>query len=361
MPEHVTLALLYVAQLLPRDDTDKTRYISISPSDLSKFNVEGQIMLVKHSQSPIDHAEVIQWSGKFVPGKACEPVNHRLFPNVSGELDACDGDTAGQVQQERSVSMSLVWEYPVEELAVLIDVLFRGHCKEDDKENGNKRTSSTVSQVIKERFPYSSEDGRLLLESARAREEIVAKLDVLCYQCNAETTPQKLRAHVGAHILAYHYQTGIPKAQKPVGKHYPCGFCGREDCTLLLKASRSGKTPQASSDCPSFQSFQQLSALKSKECSNAPVRCKEVGCEQVHWKYNMRYHYEYAHVGTPMPAKYRIGREELVRMKVMTKGKKRAASVLSGSSDEGESRTVETVEGKRRRKYTKKGAAMMKE
>lgn len=181
MPEHVTLALLYVAQLLPRDDTDKTRYISISPSDLSKFNVEGQIMLVKHSQSPIDHAEVIQWSGKFVslgrdvrlkartncviqvPGKACEPVNHRLFPNVSGELDACDGDTAGQVQQERSVSMSLVWEYPVEELAVLIDVLFRGHCKEDDKENGNKRTSSTVSQVIKERFPYSSEDGALVI------------------------------------------------------------------------------------------------------------------------------------------------------------------------------------------------------
>lgn len=182
MHEHVTLALLYVAQLLPRDDTDKTRYISISPSDLSKFNVEGQIMLVKHSQSPIDHAEVIQWSGKFVslgrdvrlkartncviqvPGKACEPVNHRLFPNVSGELDACDGDTAGQVQQEISVSMeSGVWEFPVEELAVLIDVLFRGHCKENDKENGNKRTSSTVSQVIKEGFPYSSEDGALVI------------------------------------------------------------------------------------------------------------------------------------------------------------------------------------------------------
>ena len=44
-------------------------------------------------------------------------------------------------------------------------------------------------------------------------------------------------------------------------------------------------------------------------------------------------------------------------------GEERAAPVLSGSSDDGESRTVETEEGKRRRnrKYTKKGAAMMKE
>lgn len=120
-----------------------------------------------------------------------------------------------------------------------------------------------------------SADGRLLLESARAREEIVAKLDVLCYQCNAVVAPQKLRVHVGAHILAHHYQMGIPKTQKPVGKHYPCGFCGREGCTLLLKASKSGKTPQASSDCPRFQLFQRLSALKPKECSNAHVRRKE--------------------------------------------------------------------------------------
>lgn len=44
----------------------------------------------------------------------------------------------------------------------------------------------------------------------------------------------------------------------------------------------------------------------------------------------MRYHYEYAHVGTPMPTMYRIRREELVKMKVMTKGKKREAPVLPG-------------------------------
>lgn len=135
----------------------------------------------------------------------------------------------------------------------------------------------------------------------------IQKLPCVCNltngkKCNHEVKPDKMRQHVGLHILLGEIDLNL----------MTCGFCGLNGCrTKLIITSGRGKSATwgPHSDCKYFKAFAlkpSASFSKSSPCTNRPVNCTI--CDETYWSYNIYIHYNEKHSGVECP--FLINEEE---------------------------------------------------
>src|SRR6202050_760676 len=68
-----------------------------------------------------------------------------------------------------------------------------------------------------------------------------SKDKISCFFCGEEMTLNKMRNHVGSHILHALHNTEDPKVCHlgSIGEN-PCGFCGQDGCFTQLKLKKHG-------------------------------------------------------------------------------------------------------------------------
>ena len=107
--------------------------------------------------------------------------------------------------------------------------------------------------------------------------EIDPKKPVECRLCDEKIILNKMRNHVGTHILHSLCNTNDPKpcSNQAVGED-PCGFCGLEGCLTQLQEKKKGSLSVAS-NCPYHYVAMNYKAAakfsKAIPCTNVPVHC----------------------------------------------------------------------------------------
>ena len=156
-----------------------------------------------------------------------------------------------------------------------------------------------------------TEDGHPSASALAASKEATVK----CGICNMEWEADKIRHHIGAHVLTGDWGQ-IPIASRP---RYPCGICGTREagqytpfplsvtgCPVSL--SKHNSTHKAVHQCkhvpvPTYSLASALKSNKSTPCTNAPIICR--GCPPkpmpvVIYKHSMAHHWEDQHNGIVM-------------------------------------------------------------
>lgn len=121
---------------------------------------------------------------------------------------------------------------------------------------------------------------------------------VKCLICDTELALNKMRNHVGSHIL--HSLRDIPDPNSPlvsVGAE-PCGFCGMDGCLTQFKSKNTGGGSITSSCQYHYVGMVYKAAAswsKGMPCTNVPINCplcpiSVSGDHQTIWKYNALYH-----------------------------------------------------------------------
>ncbi|KZV94450.1 hypothetical protein EXIGLDRAFT_611708, partial [Exidia glandulosa HHB12029] len=121
---------------------------------------------------------------------------------------------------------------------------------------------------------------------------------LLCRLCDTEVVIEKMRSHVGRHILlkARNLPDPLLDGHPPIGVD-PCGFCGRSGCFTVL--SVKGKALTIHSSCGyHYQRMKYALAsvsTKSSPCTNVPIHCalcpvSKSGYSRTIWKYNAAAH-----------------------------------------------------------------------
>ncbi|KAJ7265315.1 hypothetical protein C8J57DRAFT_1036595, partial [Mycena rebaudengoi] len=128
--------------------------------------------------------------------------------------------------------------------------------------------------------------------------KLSAKTIVHCLICGEKQAINKMREHVGTHILLSQWDIIVEEPLlKPVGVDQ-CGFCGLDGCITQLTISKEGKHSVKSS-CQYHYNKMQYKAAKASSnrspCTNIPLHCamcpKAVtGIQRTFWKYNASYH-----------------------------------------------------------------------
>ena len=115
-----------------------------------------------------------------------------------------------------------------------------------------------------------------------------------CYLCSSMIPLDKMRTHVGKHIL-----------NKETNSRSPCGFCGRSSCqNKLTKPSKKGKElfyRLVESNCPYYvQHARRVTKASSRNpCTNYLNKCPLCNCDV--WLYNVKNHYEDMHPNVDIP------------------------------------------------------------
>ena len=174
------------------------------------------------------------------------------------------------VKMTASVNLSVnneMYSFSLEDLEDIFDALVR---KADDLKV--KLPSTNVE--------YFKEDTRLLSVSTKNDKDDIFE----CITCQKKIKKQKMREHVGGHILREEIDC------------YRCGYCGgNSSCSINLKKT-SHQTLIPESNCPYKMKFSLASASKSTvtgPCTNRPVLCSI--CKVVYWSYSYKKHYEDKH------------------------------------------------------------------
>jgi hypothetical protein len=105
-----------------------------------------------------------------------------------------------------------------------------------------------------------------------------------CLLCGLKLPRMAMRDHIGAHMVAEGFRT------------IRCGFCGLTDGSCEHKVIQGGCIVSSGKQrCPKFIQIK-TSALEDEKCSNVPFQC--VKCDEWHWTYSMKTHWNEAHGGT---------------------------------------------------------------
>ena len=133
------------------------------------------------------------------------------------------------------------------------------------------------------RFPYMESNG----DSAFA-DPLAEAVCEACKICGERVKPDKMRAHVCAHILLRH-----------IDANTACGCCGGGGCTASLKQGSNAKTLKADVICEAgyfCEGWTQEPTTKDgKKCTNTPLLCS--ACSKYFWKYGMDAHWDDKHGG----------------------------------------------------------------
>ena len=121
------------------------------------------------------------------------------------------------------------------------------------------------------------------------------KLLKTCFHCRKKVELEKMRCHVGSHIL-----------HNEIGTSRTCGFCGKESCDVKMKTSKKQGKPfytLEDTDCPYFYDYGRVKVFKKKSnpCTNRVVGCCIKECKSMVWTYNMGKHYIEKHDGDDVP------------------------------------------------------------
>jgi hypothetical protein len=115
------------------------------------------------------------------------------------------------------------------------------------------------------------------------------EIPCLFVRCGQILKRNKMRGHVGAHILNNDLQP------------HPnlCGFCGKNGCNSILYISSGTDTWSVKSNCKYFYDFSLKAAAKSSKntpCTNRPVKCEICPAPlNIVWTYDLRPHYTNLH------------------------------------------------------------------
>ncbi|KAJ6603661.1 hypothetical protein B0H10DRAFT_2315727 [Mycena sp. CBHHK59/15] len=128
--------------------------------------------------------------------------------------------------------------------------------------------------------------------------KLSAKSIVDCLICGKNCSLNKMRKHVGGHILLSLRGVEEPgPVIRKVGVNL-CGFCGLDGCVTQLTISKEGKHSIQSSCLYHYEKMQYKAAKASSNrspCTNVPLHCmlctKSVaGNHRTFWKYNASFH-----------------------------------------------------------------------
>ena len=137
----------------------------------------------------------------------------------------------------------------------------------------------------------------------------IAEVTVTCLVCSKEWIPSAMRQHVDFHLL---------HEPELITATYPCEFCGQESAQYSSDLSQlSGcavwfhnKQPKMHCKLVGDVKYNFASAAKISKtapCTNRPMLCPQCPLKPgvVHWKLNMRKHWQNAHSsGNPFPVDF---------------------------------------------------------
>ena len=126
-----------------------------------------------------------------------------------------------------------------------------------------------------------------------------------CKLCSKLITEDRMRGHIGYHILM---------KKNVVGE--VCGFCGLSSCASKSELKKSSRSKDEQfytlhSTCPYFYSYGRRPVYsKRSKCSNHLARCQAVDCSADVWKYHMAEHYKQCHPLLSVPESFTVSDEE---------------------------------------------------
>ncbi|KAF8056026.1 hypothetical protein FPV67DRAFT_686987 [Lyophyllum atratum] len=154
-------------------------------------------------------------------------------------------------------------------------------------------------------LPYREASGEacFVCESDDNLGEVEDGESIMCPKCPPtvfldSTSPQRVLAHLGAHIL--HDKTHVNRSD------LPCGLCLRPYpmCRFFVKKGKGAKASlkinrDASTGCTNMLTFSYKSAensTASSPCSNVPLLCPLCPkTEPAVWRYNLQHHFSVVH------------------------------------------------------------------
>ncbi|KAJ6579361.1 hypothetical protein B0H10DRAFT_2198716 [Mycena sp. CBHHK59/15] len=307
----------------------------------TKVRVIGQLMELRNIRGNRTTLNFWEWTGKFlrldvtatderatrqqfvleVPGILVRP----LGPSVAPTLGAADGNP--------NPLAPATWRIPAEQLN---EILLDAWLSLEPEGPGIEGNIQMLPQVVNpDALPYRDAAGLKSLlvmnipEHLVPKPKLTAKSVVSCFICGQDKTINKMRDHIGCHILRSLRRVEEPQQPLHEVGADPCGFCGRDGCHTQLINKRGGSTTIHSS-CPyhyarmNYKSATQSS--KSSPCTNVPIHCPICppavsGDPRTIWKYNAAYHMLSEHNDTDLMAtapKFVVGmfirKEEEARM-----------------------------------------------
>ncbi len=192
-----------------------------------------------------------------------------------------------------------------------------------------KEKTSLIKKTTNPFLPYTYDDGTpfyTAMDSEGAAPAASTDADVTCGVCGSSVSITKMRQHMGKHLLL---ERGKVKAR------LPCAFCGGESAQRSTDMSQVAGCPvwleggQPRTYCqlyggqvPKWSMGPAKKVKPTNPCTNVPLECPT--CPRrptpvVHWKLNMKTHYELAHRGVPIPpalvAEMKTTDEELTLVK----------------------------------------------
>jgi len=201
----------------------------------------------------------------------------------------------------QDISYYPTWKLASTDLHAVLDSLWESLEPETEKIMGNVELLLTVSNSL----PYHdcSNNDALYVENLPEclipQQKLVSTDKISCFLCGEVINLNKMRNHVGSHILHALRNTKDPKVchLSSVGEN-PCGFCGQDNCFTQLKLKKPTGLSIAS-NCPYHYSGMQYKKAaefsKSVPCTNVPIHCPLCptavsGDPPTIWKYNALYH-----------------------------------------------------------------------
>ncbi|KAJ7711114.1 hypothetical protein B0H16DRAFT_1267896, partial [Mycena metata] len=108
--------------------------------------------------------------------------------------------------------------------------------------------------------------------------KLPGKMSVPCLICGKNQTLNKMREHVGAHILLAlrHVNSGVLLLLNMEIGIEPCGFCGLDGCITQLSVSKEGKHSIKSSCQYHYEKIQYKAAKATSNrspCTNVSLHC----------------------------------------------------------------------------------------
>ena len=362
--ERVCLAVCVVSDLIKHN---KEKVTSIDISDLHESKLGFSLMRLQMCDSDAASGDMETWRGTPVTSGAgvvdgqnvfiLKPQLLRVGPVDQWTVSGCNVDIfeedygdfldLGGVKDNTGKSTSLSsgkWEFgfSMEILRGVLEMLESDSGSEE--EHGSKRNLPLVDvSWLPYRDPHDSSKSLLVAENqhgagrqsrvggkqAGEKSFVVCKYPG-CQVTYSETDFNKMRGHVGGHILREEEKTER------------CGMCGLAEqheggttgCGLNVQVNQSGPNKSmkvtTKGDCSGYPSKKQSgtgqirwgSAAKQTNnapCTNTPIEC--VACDATNpgrwvWKYNMALHYSRVHSALECPSEFTVTADE--REKVLS-------------------------------------------
>ncbi|KAJ7104870.1 hypothetical protein C8R44DRAFT_807209 [Mycena epipterygia] len=310
----ICLAVLMIKGF--RVGKDKTVRTIIEAKELEKteahIRVVAQVMELENprtSRSVISPPENFwEWTGKFImldlDAASTRLTHNQLILEVPSVVVHPLGPTmaARTSFDPGSTDKRPTWRIDSEQLKQVMDSLWLSLDPESSEMLENMQLLPFISNP--QALPYLDADGQqaFIVQNVPGHltpmPKLPGKTSVPCLICDKTLALNKMREHVGGHILLSLRQVEESgPLQNKVGPE-PCGFCGWEGCVTQLKISKEGKHSIKSSCKYHYEKMQYKAAKASSKrspCTNVPLHCSlckksNTGLPRTFWKYNASYH-----------------------------------------------------------------------